>query len=272
MKVFDFNIHIDYNDRAPLETLKKEQDAKASDFLDYLGGDPDIQSVDGLNLMLFNYNFFEEQDQISELKSYLDSHFSSWSFTALADYRNKNTRDNIIKLKEHSVSFIKYHCYFQELTEKEYEEALEFALLAEQHGIGILICTSYGTNKMYEVDSMKFACKISERIKNVPIVLLHSGGARVLDAMLLALDCENVYLETSFSLPFYLGSSIENDLAFAYKKIGPKRILYASDHPFMNVKYSLDTHLRFFANHGFSNSEIEDIMFNNAYHLIHSLK
>ena len=82
------------------------------------------------------------------------------------------------------------------------------------------------------------AAAIANRVTRAPIILLHSGGSRCLEAMLLADATKNVFLETSFTLPYYLNSSIERDLAFAYKKLGANKILYGSDFPYISLKES----------------------------------
>ena len=86
--------------------------------------------------------------------------------------------------------------------------------------------------------------------------------------MLLALDKKNIYLDTSFSLPYYIGSSLETDYAFAYKKIGTHKILYGSDNPYVNPAISLKAHMSFFEKYNFSPKEIEDILYNNSQKII----
>ena len=101
----------------------------------------------------------------------------------------------------------------------------------------------------------------------MPIIILHSGGIQVFKAMLAVLDSNNLYMETSFTLPTFLGSSIENDLAFAYKTISSERIIYASDSPYVDASFSLDVATKFFDKHGFNESQIDKIFFGNAANL-----
>ena len=93
---------------------------------------------------------------------------------------------------------------------------------------------------MIEYNNLNLMCVIVEKIKKIPIVIIHSGGLRVNKVMLLALENNNIFLDSSFSLPFYLGSSIEKDFAFAFKKIGTSRIFYGSDNPYMDPKLTLN--------------------------------
>src|SRR5687768_17037322 len=116
-------------------------------------------------------------------------------------------------------------------------------------------------------DNIKLACFISDFISKVPIVIVHSGGYRVIEAMLLADSKPNVWLDTSFSLPYYIGSSVEKDYAFAYKKIGTNRIVYGSDHPYNSFDEALHIHQSFFDRYNFTQAQQDDIFFNNAVQL-----
>jgi predicted TIM-barrel fold metal-dependent hydrolase len=96
------------------------------------------------------------------------------------------------------------------------------------------------------------------------VVFSHGGGAKVLDAMLAADAFPNVLLETSFSLSYWLGSSVETDMAYAMRKLGAHRWLYGSDAPFIPMVTALNDHLRFFERHGFAQCDVEAIMGGNA--------
>ncbi|NOX15369.1 MAG: amidohydrolase family protein [Epsilonproteobacteria bacterium] len=128
----------------------------------------------------------------------------------------------------------------------------------------IAIDTSYGTLNLYRNDNLKLSTLIANKIKKSPIILLHSGGARVLEAMLIAESQNNIYLETSFSILCYHNSSIEQDFAFAYKKIGTNRVLYGSDSPYINLKESISFTSKYLQKYNFLDSEIENIFFNTA--------
>jgi len=83
-----------------------------------------------------------------------------------------------------------------------------------------------------------------------------------LEAYLLADACPNVYLETSFTLPYYLGSSVEQDLAFAYKKID-ERVIYGSDFPYVGLDKSENIFEEFVQKWGFTDSQIDGFLNNN---------
>ncbi|HEY7773173.1 MAG TPA: amidohydrolase family protein [Marinagarivorans sp.] len=127
----------------------------------------------------------------------------------------------------------------------------------------IFICTAVGSPKMYSIDPLKVASAVANKVSS-PVVLAHAGGAKIIEAMLIADAHEHVFLETSFSLPYWLGSSVEQDTAFAIKKIGAHRFLYGSDAPFCSEQKALDAHYAFFDRHGVDADSIGKIMCTNA--------
>ena len=141
---------------------------------------------------------------------------------------------------------------FQKISEQYFDKAREVSIVASKLNMPILIDTSYGSVNMYQYDNLKLAAHILRHVKNVPVVLLHSGGARAMEAMLLAESCSNVFLDTSFSVFYYEGSSIESDLAFAYKRIGLERVLYGSDFPYVSLEDSVASTRNFLIRNEFS--------------------
>ena len=127
----------------------------------------------------------------------------------------------------------------------------------------IFICTAIGSPKMYSIDPLKVASAVANKVSS-PVVLAHAGGAKILEAMLIADAHAHVFLETSFSLPYWLGSSVEQDMAFALKKIGAHRFLYGSDAPFCSEQKALDAHDTFFKRHDIDAASIDKIMCTNA--------
>ena len=162
------------------------------------------------------------------------------------------------------VSAIKFHSYQQSINHSNFAPYITLARWAESLGMPVLIDASFGSLDMYRFDNLRLVSYIAAEVTNVPIIILHSGGARVIQALLLAESSSNIFLETSFTLPYFLGSSVEGDLAFAYKKLGTDRVVYASDHPYVNSTYSLQTALDFCETHGFS-SEHQSHIFSHTF-------
>ncbi len=215
------------------------------------------------NFMLFNQDIFFEDDLTHFIKQ-VKNDFKGSLFSALIDFRKKNVLDYLDKAIQNGINCIKFHSYNQRISKTDFIDIVKICQYAEKREIIICIDTSYGTSKMYTYDNLKLASIISDFITKVPIILLHSGGARVIEAMLLADEKKNIFLETSFSISYYLNSSIEKDFAYAYKKLGSSRVLYGSDSPYVDISKSTFKTISFLENYNFSTHEIENILFNNA--------
>lgn len=225
-----------------------------------------FRSIDGGNFMLFNQQL--DWNNLNTLKENLQNKVENVRFTQLLDFTKLNTEVDLQMLKEAGVHCIKFHSYVQQIFDAEFERIIEICKIAEKLEMPICVDASYGTNQLYDLDNLKLVASISQQVQKTPIIILHSGGARIFDAMLIAESTPNVFLETSFSMEYYKGSSIEKDILFAYKKLGSKKVLYASDAPALgSLQDSIDFQLVRIAEMGFNSNELDDIFFNNAINL-----
>ncbi|MBW1617065.1 MAG: amidohydrolase, partial [Deltaproteobacteria bacterium] len=206
MKIFDFNIHL------PLKTSRNNVDSAIlnersltprqllESFRNYLT--QITANCDKANLMIFNekiLNLPEIENAIEKIKTNLQAYF-----TFLINFRSKEAFNYIDKIKNIKGGAIKFHSYVQHIGEQDFSSILKLCKYAEEKNLIICIDASYGTFKMYDYDNLKLAAIIIEHIKKTPIILLHSGGKRILEAFLLAESGSNIYLETSFTLNSYI--------------------------------------------------------------------
>lgn len=270
-QVVDFNIHLPIMEEVRDRWLATEAVQTPRGFRSaYASIQGELRSaLSGANFMLFNQDLpFVESD----LRDWTASVRQDWrycSFTQLLDFRRKNDLDSgLSRLLAAGVNGVKFHSYVQEISRADIPLAVQAAKAAAALGFFICIDASYGTSRMYEFDNLLLAAEIINAVSSVPIIILHSGGVRCWEAMLLSLGTPNVYLETSFSLPFYEGSSIEGDFACIYRKIGCDRVLFASDLPYVGLSDALECANRFLGRHGFTGDERNAILGGNAARLI----
>lgn len=270
MKVFDFNIHLPNIKHEDVNVVINQDLGLCMDdvfrALDLHAGF--IQQSAGANFLLFNTALFDNAGSAELFAENSASLKDKNSFTALLDFRRYDLYDYLDKVVAAGVKGIMVNSYLQKISESDFTAVYKACKYAQEKGLFICIDGSYGTSKMYSYDNLKLACFIADMITEVPVVIIHSGGYRIMEAMLLAADKKNVWLDTSFSLPFYIGSSLEKDYAFAYKKLGTHRVVYGSDYPYENSEAGLDIHLNFFTKHGFDSASVEDILYNNAQRLL----
>ena len=189
------------------------------------------------------------------------------TFTALIDFRREDAVSAVDSAATQGVRGLKFHSYFQRIAAEDFPAALALARRAQERRMFVCVDTSYGTSGMYRFDNLRLACLLADAL-TCPIILLHSGGLRVFEAMLLAEEHPHVFLETSFSLDYYRGSTVEEDLRWVYRKLGPQRLLYGSDHPYVGLANSAHDQQIFLGNCGFSQKDLALIMHDNALSLI----
>lgn len=267
MKIFDFNIHLPYIKHEDVNVVI-EQDMN----LDVSGiqagfefHKDQLKTCDGGNILLFNTRLFDED--VSPFFKKVSSSINIVTYTALIDFRRKDITEYIDNLCRSGVNAVMVNSYLQQIAENDFSLVLNAFKYSSHKGLIICIDGSYGTSKMYTYDNLKLACYIADHISKSPIVIVHAGGYRVIEAMLLAADKKNVWLDTSFSLPYYENSSIENDFAYVIKQLNCERIVFGTDHPYINFKHGLEMHQRFLTKYSFTQADTERILFANALQL-----
>ena len=264
MKIFDFNIHLPiYNQNDVNSVIQQDMNLDIHGIQNgILLHKEKLSNCTGINILLFNDKLFNDIN--IELFNKIRCQFDLVKFTTLIDFRSKEVFNYIDKLVECKIDAIIFNSYLQKISNVDFPKILTICKYAEEKKIIICIDGSYGTSKMFEYENLKLAAYISDNITKTPIVIVHGGSCNVIKAMLLALDKKNVWLDTSFSLPYYIDSSIEIDFAFALKKMKAEKIVYGSDHPYIDLDKSLSTHYDFFKKYKFNENEVEKIMYLNS--------
>lgn len=215
----------------------------------------------GLAIIL-DENFLRNKEAVAYLRNNINK-FSNLSFCLTLDFRKTDFSRLLGLAKDLKFKAIKLHPYLQKIGSKDYSRAGELAKKAAKLGMFLVVDCSYGTRYLYEYNGVKL-CAYLSNLMATPIVIAHAGGVLALDALMLALDAKNIYLETSLSLDFWQDSRVEQDLAFAFKKLGSERCLYGSDAPFIDIKDSLKIINQFFKKYNFSKKDIDNILYNSA--------
>ena len=223
-------------------------------------------AIKGRNIMLFNQRLSCRDINIIS-KSSLRYKNKEINITLLASPDVISVFDDLCELKEAGLKAITLHSYHQHIDKSRYSEYIELAKWADMLKMPILVDGSYGSLDMYRYDNLELVSYIAKNTNTSPIVIMHGGGSRVLEAMHLVESTKNIYLETSFTLPYYIGSSIERDIAFAFKKIGSHRVVYGSDYPYVDFNESLNKSKELLEKYSFSNIEKENI-FQNTFSAI----
>lgn len=264
MKLFDFNVHLPpVHDNGVNSTIEKDLNLDVQDLMEGLEHhESALKNASGVNFLLFNTDLLQQDiqpflDKAAEKLDYLAT-------TALIDFRRNDLTAYMEKAGSQGVNAIMVNSYLQKIEESDFDSVLKACRLAEANNISICIDGSFGTSKMYTYHNLKLACYIADHVANVPIVIVHGGGYRVIEAMLLALDKPNVWLDTSFSLPFFMNSSREQDFYFVMEKMDYDRIVFGTDHPYCAFEEAFNKHMKFFEDFKISQSHQQRLFFDNA--------
>jgi predicted TIM-barrel fold metal-dependent hydrolase len=258
-KIIDFNIHLTDDGSFEREQNLTLFDASAS-LVNITQRMSAIDIISG-NVMILDTNFLRNDPDplLKEIAS------AGLKATVMIDPRDPDALDLVDEAALRNADGIKFHPYFLELADTDFPLAVDVALRAEQKGLWVAVCCSYGTKNVFSISGARLIAEISKSLSDTPLIALHAGGKAILDVMSIAIETPNLFLETSFSIPFWAGSSVETDFVFAMRKIGCDRWIYGSDHPFVTMEDGLREIDSFFKRHHFSDIEVEAITSGTAH-------
>ena len=255
MKIFDFNIHFPSSEKNSTEYFIASE-LQATDYEISQRVANSNYKVEGANIMIFNPNI----NDFSKIRKASSNKFKKHLITQLV-----NPNDYEKNISSLDIDAIKFHAYHQNITSDQYDRILQICLNSNKI---IAIDTSYGSSKMYMNKPLELASLIVDQIKDKPIILLHSGGAKCMEALLLAESQDNVFLETSFTYNYYFGSSISHDLNFIYNKLGADKIIFGSDSPYCDLSTQLIQINKVLDDIGFDEYAKSKVFYKNALSLI----
>ena len=255
--VCDFNIHIPKNPVFQDDLHLHQRDLTA--YLDSLILELSRCGVHSGNVMVLDANM-DNENQHNAIRQSLGDSFCR---TAILDPRVEDVFEWIERLASLGYRGVKIHPYFQNLADHDFYAAIGACQYAASKGFWLALCCSYGTTRVYANHAVKLLGALVQAKVDMPIIALHSGGRLALEVMSIALEAPNVYLETSFSIPFWLGSSVEQDIAFAIRKVGVERCIFGSDRPYQPLQEAIEETLAFFQRFDFRDADVEAIMQSN---------
>lgn len=219
-------------------------------------------------MFILNPDFLKKEENVRGFCEWRQLQTRPFAFGCLLNFRERQSFELLEKASELGFVTLKFHPYIQEITDKDFESVALLAQKAESLGMYLTVCGSYGTRALYRHSGTRLAAFLSEKVK-CPIIIAHAGGAKLHDAALIADSTPNVFLNTSFFIPYYLGSSLEQDLAFLMKKLGTHRWMYGSDSPYVGLGEALEKTMEFMERHRFTNAEQESFFYGTAKGLLY---
>lgn len=139
---------------------------------------------------------------------------------------------------------------------------------AAELGVPVAICGSQWKHAPLRDQLPHNFDVIAKRVPQANIIIMHGGGFHFMDAFVVAIANENIYLETSISMKYFQDTPFEEQYMFTLKKIGAHRIIYGSDHPEDPVSICYERTNAMLNKHGFSPEDQKKILGGNIESMI----
>ncbi|GKT08095.1 amidohydrolase family protein [Desulforhabdus sp. TSK] len=171
-------------------------------------------------------------------------------------------------VREGGLKGLKLHPRLQKMNDSHADLVVELTRLAADLNIPVLMDAFFYGAAGYGLDVLRLIARLSQDVPQARIIIAHLGGFKVLEATLMAKENPNLYMDLSFSPLYFEGSSVEQDIAFAMKKLGPDRLLFGSDFPHMDMAKSIAKVRELMERVGFNDAEQARVMGENARELL----
>lgn len=171
-------------------------------------------------------------------------------------------------VREWGLKGLKLHPRLQKMNDSHSDLVVELTRLAADLKVPVLMDAFFYGAAGYGLDVLRLIARLSQDVPQARIIIAHMGGFKVLEATLMAKENPNLYMDLSFSPLYFEGSSVEQDIAFAMKKLGPDRLLFGSDFPHMDMAKSIAKVRELMDRVGFNDAEQARVMGENARELL----
>lgn len=171
--------------------------------------------------------------------------------------------EQIAACRQAGVRILKLLPYEQHIMRAEYPLVADFAQIAQGFGMTLTVCCAYGSADIYNTNGVELAAYILEHGFTNPLILAHGGMVRVLDAYSLMDVYDNLYMDISFTLPFWKGSSVIQNYAFVLKHLSCERTFYGSDYLYISMEDSIQSFNWFCEEYQFDAKEKEMLLETN---------
>ena len=139
---------------------------------------------------------------------------------------------------------------------------------AAELGVPVAICSTQWKHAPLRDQLPHTIDTLCKAVPHATIIIVHGGGFHFMDAFVVAVANENVFLETSTTMKYFENTPFEDQYLFTLKQIGAHRILYGSDHPEDPAAQCYERTLNILTRHGFSSEEQELIFGRNIQGLV----
>jgi uncharacterized protein len=205
--------------------------------------------------------------------------FQRWSLDEVAETINAHERligfvnihpdmEDALTVLTHAVQKLKFRGLklHPRLLEHDIDSdnTIELVKHAGKLGLPTIICGFPDGDWLMQGSTVLKYANLAKACPNTRIVVAHMGGHHVLDLMMLAKRIPNMYFDTSYTLLYYRGSAVIQNIVYAMRSMRFERIFYGSDYPDRSVKDTLEGSYNLLKEYDLSEDEITKILYTNA--------
>jgi uncharacterized protein len=154
-------------------------------------------------------------------------------------------------IKNDGMRGLKLHPRHQHLAADD-ERIVPVVKKAAELGVPLTICGSQWKHAPLRDQLPMNIDVLAKRVPDAKIIIAHGGGFHFMDAFVVAVANENVFLETSISMNYFTATPFEEQYFFTLKQIGALCIIYGADHPEDSVHDCYTRSKALLDKHGFS--------------------
>lgn len=167
---------------------------------------------------------------------------------------------------------VKLHPRRQGFTIEHVREVIQLVEQAAAYRVPILFDAFPYGDTYYKIQEVRLIHEVAQAVPNADIIMAHTGGIHVMDALMVVKGNRNVVVDVSFTPFWFAGSSIYSDLVFVLRKLGANRILHGSDSPEVPVGRAVEDTLSLCAQIGFTEGDQSLIFSGNIQRLLSQAK
>ncbi len=158
------------------------------------------------------------------------------------DPREETIEEQLDEVLKKGIKIIKILPYEQQILYDSFDIVCEYVKKIQARGMILTICGSYGSKDVYNTNGVELAAKVLQSGFTNPLIIAHGGMVRQLDTHSLMCEYDNLYFDISFTIQYWWGSHVIDDLKFVMEKCNYDKVFFGSDYPY----HSFEDEIRYF--------------------------
>lgn len=179
------------------------------------------------------------------------------------DPRDPHIDEKLQDVCRYGIKIVKLLPYEQQIFYEDFDLVCDYAKKVQEHNMILTICGSYGSRDVYRTNGVEMAAQVLQAGFENPLILAHGGMVRQLDTYSLMCEYPNLYMDISFTIPYWWGSHVIEDLHFTMEKSNYERIFWGSDYPYHSFEEELEYFDRFCERYRISPENKEKLLSKN---------